>query len=393
MCDNEGSTSHGVIFSYVKGTESGICTIDELLSFKHFYNLLLQRDGTFLLIVSILNNLKIESGSIKLFGKELTDDAIKIKEQIGVVYDASNFSGWLTPDKISNVMRAIYKQWDDTVYSKYLKVFKLPPNQKVSTFSKGMTMKLALSVAISHSPKLLILDEVTSGLDPVVREDILDVFLDFVQDEEHSIFLSSHITSDLEKVADYITFIDNGKVLLTAKKDDLIDNYGIIRCKASLFNSISKDDFVAFRKKDYQIDVLVTNIIEMRKYISYILWVLVATVIAVIFTHMLVAVKGHQYFDFGMRDILTIFFVSVAFPLSICSFFYLGLYLIGYQKCDILIMISAILSVCFTAIMIVILNSADITIETGRIIILGVSVVFLLLSYNITKSLYRKSEV
>ena len=179
MCDNEGSPSHGVIFSYVKGTESGICTIDELLSFKHFYNLLLQRDGTFLLIVSILNNLKIESGSIKLFGKELTDDAIKIKEQIGVVYDASNFSGWLTPDKISNVMRAIYKQWDDTVYSKYLKVFKLPPNQKVSTFSKGMTMKLALSVAISHSPKLLILDEVTSGLDPVVREDILDVFLDF----------------------------------------------------------------------------------------------------------------------------------------------------------------------------------------------------------------------
>ena len=162
-------------------------------------------------------------------------------------------------------MRAIYKQWDDTVYSKYLKVFKLPPNQKVSTFSKGMTMKLALSVAISHSPKLLILDEVTSGLDPVVREDILDVFLDFVQDEEHSIFLSSHITSDLEKVADYITFIDNGKVLLTAKKDDLIDNYGIIRCKASLFNSISKDDFVAFRKKDYQIDVLVTNIIEMRR--------------------------------------------------------------------------------------------------------------------------------
>ncbi|WP_198142541.1 ABC-2 transporter permease [Syntrophaceticus schinkii] len=145
--------------------------------------------------------------------------------------------------------------------------------------------------------------------------------------------------------------------------------------------SIRRDSVTRWNRYERTMPIKQKTIV-LSKYISYILWVLVATVIAVIFTHMLVAVKGHQYFDFGMRDILTIFFVSVAFSLSICSFFYLGLYLIGYQKCDILIMISAILSVCFTAIMIVILNSADITIETGRIIILGVSVVFLLLSYE-----------
>lgn len=128
-------------------------------------------------------------------------------------------------------------------------------------------MKLSIAVALSHQPKLLILDEATTGLDPVVRDEILDVFLDFVQDEDHSILLSSHITSDLEKIADYITFIHQGAILLTASKDELIYEYAVMRCKQSQFDVVEKPDILAYRKRDYQVDVLVKNRKEMeRKY-------------------------------------------------------------------------------------------------------------------------------
>ncbi|MCL2201616.1 MAG: ABC transporter ATP-binding protein, partial [Oscillospiraceae bacterium] len=137
--------------------------------------------------------------------------------------------------------------------------FKLSEKKKIKAFSRGMTMKLAVAVALSHHPRLLILDEATSGLDPIVRDDILDVFLDFVQDENNSILFSSHITSDLEKVADYITFIHDGKIIFSEAKDKLIYNYGIMRCKAAQFELVDKSDILAFRKHDYQIDVLVSD--------------------------------------------------------------------------------------------------------------------------------------
>ncbi len=152
-----------------------------------------------------------------------------------------------------------YKSWDEKCYQKYLLRFKLNRQQKIKTYSKDMAMKLAIAVALAHRPQLLILDETTSGLDPVMREEILEVFLDFVQDEKHSILLSSHITSDLEKIADYITFIHEGNIILTAKKDDLLYRYAIMRCKAEQFAKMSKEDVLAYRKKDYQIDVLVAD--------------------------------------------------------------------------------------------------------------------------------------
>lgn len=218
-------------------------------------------------ISCILNTLAKDSGSVKLFGKEMTDNDISIREDISVVFDTGNFSGILTARQLSKIMKGIYKRWDHSVYTKYLTHFQLPPNQKIKTYSKGMTMKLAIAVALSHAPKLLLLDEATSGLDPVMRDEVLDVFLDFVQDENHSILLSSHITSDLEKIADYITFIHNGKIILTAKKDDLIYKYGIMRCKASQFDAIDKNDMIAYRKRDYQIDALVLDRqITQRKY-------------------------------------------------------------------------------------------------------------------------------
>lgn len=215
----------------------------------------------------ILNTIIKDCGTITLFGKEMKDSEIMPRQDIGVVYDGDNFPAYLTAEKLANVMRGLYRNWDDNLYQKYLANFKLNPKQKLKTYSKGMSMKLAVTVALAHHPQLLILDEATSGLDPVMREEILEVFLDFVQDERHSIFLSSHITSDLEKVADYITFIHDGCIILSAKKDDLLYNYAIMRCKFEQFARLDKKDVLAYRKRDYQIDVLVDDKSKVeRKY-------------------------------------------------------------------------------------------------------------------------------
>ena len=143
--------------------------------------------------------------------------------------------------------------------------FQLPLKQKIKHYSKGMTMKLAIAAALSHHPQLLILDEATSGLDPVMRDDMLDVFLEFVQEENHSILLSSHITSDLEKVADYITFIHKGRLILTAPKDDLVYRYAVMRCRESQFQAVDREDILAYRKRDMQIDVLVADGREAKR--------------------------------------------------------------------------------------------------------------------------------
>ena len=215
----------------------------------------------------ILNTVIKDSGEIKIFGKEMQDRDTDMREKIGVVYDGDNFPGYWTARQLSQVMDGLYSQWDNALFLKYLKNFNLPVNQKIKHYSRGMTMKLAIAAALSHHPQLLILDEATSGLDPIMRDEMLDVFLEFVQEEDHSILLSSHITSDLEKVADYITFIHDGKLILTASKDDLIYNYAVMRCKESQFHVLDPSDILAYRKRDFQIDVLVPNGKEAeRKY-------------------------------------------------------------------------------------------------------------------------------
>ncbi|MCL2854165.1 MAG: ABC transporter ATP-binding protein [Defluviitaleaceae bacterium] len=207
----------------------------------------------------ILNTLVKDGGMVKIFGKEMGDGATNIRDDLGVVYDSNAFPDHLTPDKIASAMRHMYSKWDDTLFQNYLQKFKLPEKQKVKSFSRGMGMKLGVAAALARRPKLLILDEATSGLDPIVRDDILDVFLDFVQDENNSILLSSHITSDLEKVADYITFIHDGQIIFSESKDVLIYKYGIMRCTAAQFAEIDKADMLAYRKHDYQTDVLVID--------------------------------------------------------------------------------------------------------------------------------------
>ncbi|MDE5893856.1 MAG: ABC transporter ATP-binding protein [Acetatifactor sp.] len=215
-------------------------------------------------IKAILDLINRDDGTVTFWGQELSSSK-QLKEDIGVVFDGINFYETLTPSKVGKISQAAYKQWDECLYQDFLKRFQLPTDKEIKTLSKGMKMKLCIAAALSHKPKLLILDEATSGLDPVMRDDILDVFLEFVQDENHSVLMSSHITTDLEKVADYITFIHQGKVLFCKAKDELRYHYGVIRCGAAIFDQIDKPEILAYRKDDYQWNVLVADKEKARR--------------------------------------------------------------------------------------------------------------------------------
>lgn len=204
-----------------------------------------------------------EAGMVSILGKEELDN--ETKEQIGFVFDGNHFSEILSPKKIGHVMKDIYRSWNGQTFQELLKKFGLPVGKPIKQFSKGMKMKLAIAVALSHNSKLLILDEATSGLDPVIRDDILDMLLDFVQDETHSILVSSHITSDLEKIADYIVFIHEGRVVFSKPKDELTDQYGIIKCGAAQFDALDKSDVIVYRKLDYEWQALVADREQMQK--------------------------------------------------------------------------------------------------------------------------------
>lgn len=214
--------------------------------------------GKTTLIKSILSIINIDSGDIKIFNKNNKDEYL-VKEDIGVVLDGMFFPEIMTINDINIVMKSIYKNWDSELFNKYLRKFKLSKSKKIKELSKGMRKKLEIVTALSHHPKLLILDEPTSGLDPVVRNDILEIFLDFIRDEEHTILFSTHITSDLEHIADKIVFIDNGKVILNENKDELLDNYGALKCSIDSSSKIDKDDIIRYKKNKYNYEILVSD--------------------------------------------------------------------------------------------------------------------------------------
>lgn len=210
-------------------------------------------------IKAILNLINKDSGTIKIFGQDYQQHEKEIKQQIGVVFDDCHFPKQLTAKDLNLILKNIYSNWDTNLYHDYLNQFKLPLNKPIKDLSRGMKMKLSLATALSHRPKLLILDEPTSGLDPIVRNEILDIFLDFIQDEEHSVLISSHITSDLEKIADYITFIHEGEIVFSDSKDHLLYDYGLIKCQERDFRSIDPDDIVKYKKNSYRYEVLIKN--------------------------------------------------------------------------------------------------------------------------------------
>ena len=215
-------------------------------------------------IKSILN-LTNSTGEINIFGLNVKKYDKKIKEDIGVVLNENFFSEYLNPKDINKIMKNIYKNWDEKLYFKYLEDFKLPQNKISKEFSSGMKMKLKIAVALAHHPKLLILDEPTSGLDPVARSEILDIFQDFIQNGENSILVSSHITSDLEHIADYITFINDGEIVLSKTRDELLEEYGIVKCSKAEFEKINKKDYVKYKVNRYEYDVLVENKSEFKR--------------------------------------------------------------------------------------------------------------------------------
>lgn len=216
---------------------------------------------------AILDLVHIDSGSIEIFGQKeekdikssITSDIGSLKDLIGVVFDESYFHDNLKLKQISKIMSHIYKNWDHDKFISYSKILNIPDNKSVKEFSRGMKMKLSIAVSLSHGAKLLILDEATSGLDPMVRDEILDIFLEFIQNEEHTILISSHIISDLEKIADYITFIHDGKIVFSESKDELIYNYGILKCKKEDYEKINKTYVIGVRRSTVGVEALVSN--------------------------------------------------------------------------------------------------------------------------------------
>jgi ABC-2 type transport system ATP-binding protein len=206
----------------------------------------------------IMNTLKADNGEVSVLGvSNLSKEFTNLKQDIGVVLDEAYFPEVLNAKNINNIMKLIYKNWNEDSYFEYIKKFSLPLTKIFKDFSRGMKMKLSIAVALSYNPKLLILDEATSGLDPMVRDEILDVFNDFTRDENHSILLSSHIISDLEKICDYICFIHKGELLLVEEKDLLLEKYAVIKLAKNQLETLPNDSIVRKIRTSFGYEVLV----------------------------------------------------------------------------------------------------------------------------------------
>ena len=207
----------------------------------------------------ILDIIKKDSGEIKVFGENVGNNSAVLHENIGVVFDEMGFHEFMTGKDINIMMKNIYKNWDEEAFFDYLKRFSLPAKKPCGKFSRGMRMKLQIAVALSHHAKLLVMDEPTSGLDPIVRNEMMGIFREFVLSEDHSILLSSHITGDLEKIADEIVFIDGGRILLSGNKDEILEKHGILKCKKSELSSVSESLIVSSEESSFGAEVLIND--------------------------------------------------------------------------------------------------------------------------------------
>lgn len=205
----------------------------------------------------ILDMIHKDSGSITILGKDNSDGIELTKEDIGVVMDEVGIPECLTVKQVGNVMKHTFRNWDDAEYARLVQKLALPDKKQFKEFSRGMKMKLGIAVALSHNAKLLILDEATSGLDPVVRDEVVEMFSDFTRDENHSILISSHIVSDLEKLCDYVAFLHKGKLLLCEEKDQLLAQYGLIHCSAEELQNLPAEAIKYKKENPYGIEAMV----------------------------------------------------------------------------------------------------------------------------------------
>ena len=200
----------------------------------------------------LMGALRPDSGTASVLGTDVSSPEFReVKEDVGVVLDEAYCPESLNAVQVGKIMAATYRRWDQKLYDGYLKRFDLPPSKQFKDFSRGMRMKLAIAVALSHQPKLLVLDEATAGLDPIVRDEVLDIFNEFTREEDHSILISSHILSDLEKLCDYIAFIHQGNLLFCEEKDRLLEEYGIFTDSAEPLDCLLPEAIVAREENRY----------------------------------------------------------------------------------------------------------------------------------------------
>ena len=206
----------------------------------------------------LMGVLRPDSGTASVLGADVSSPEFRdVKEDVGVVLDEAYFPESLNAVQVGKIMAATYRRWDQGLYDGYLKRFDLPQNKQFKDYSRGMRMKLAIAAALSHQPKLLVLDEATAGLDPIVRDEVLDIFNEFTREEDHSILISSHILSDLEKLCDYIAFLHKGQLLLCEEKDLLLSEYCILRCTAAELNALPREAIKGRKENPYGVTAIV----------------------------------------------------------------------------------------------------------------------------------------
>lgn len=215
--------------------------------------------GKTTIIKSVLGMMPLEEGEISVLGMPLEKNEITIKDKIGIVMNDGCFYEALSLIKMKNIISKFYTQWDEKAFQHYMDYFHLPPQKKVKELSTGMRAKYNIALALSHHADLIIMDEPSSGLDPVAREELMDILSDLMQNEEKTVILSTHITSDLDRTADYIVLVDNGQVLLQLPKDELLDTHRLLKGTTDQLSDNVKKHLISYKTNSYGFEALTNN--------------------------------------------------------------------------------------------------------------------------------------